>query len=100
MAYEVNFDGITQNLNSIISEEGKMLQEIAKPGILKSVKSVRISENKSLRLFLKDQQYFVELIACGYNVAYFAGKTLNEAEKSYMELLHKIRSGGSMLEPY
>ncbi len=96
MSYEVNFNSITQNLNSIISEEGNMLQEIAKPGI----KSVRISENKSLRLFLKDQQYFVELIACGYNVTYLAGKTLHEAEKCYMELLHKIESGGSMLEPY
>jgi len=98
MSYEVNFDRVTQNLNSIIlSEEGKMLQEIAKPGILKSD---RISENKSLRLFLKDQQYFVELIACGYKVTYLAGKTLHEAEKSYVELLHKVESGGSMLEPY
>jgi hypothetical protein len=98
MSYEVNFDRVTQNLNSIIlSEEGKMLQEIAKP---ETLKSVRISENKSLRLFLKGQKYFVELIASGYSVTYFAGKTLNEAEKSCMELLHKIRSGGSMLEPY
>ena len=97
MSYEVNFDSITQNLNSIISEEGNMLQEIVKP---ETLKSVRISENKSLRLFLKDQKYFVELIACGYNVTYLAGKTLHEAEKRYMELLHKIKSGGSMLEPY
>jgi len=97
MSYEVNFDSITQNLNSIISEEGNMLQEIVKP---ETLKSVRISENKSLRLFLKDQKYFVELIACGYNVTYLAGKTPHEAEKRYMELLHKIKSGGSMLEPY
>jgi hypothetical protein len=73
-----------------------MLQEIAKPGI---IKSVRISANKSLRLFLKDQKYFVELIANGYKVTYLAGKTLHEAEKCYMELLHKVRNGGSMLEP-
>jgi hypothetical protein len=98
MSYEVNFDRVSQNLNSImLSEEGNMLQHITKPGILKSV---GISENKSLRLFLKDQKYFVELNACGYNVTYFAGKTLHEAEKRYVELLHKIRSGGSMLEPY
>jgi hypothetical protein len=98
MSYEANFDGLTQNLNSIIlNEEGKMLQEIAKPGIIKSDK---ISENKSLKLFLKDQKYFVELIACGYNVIYLAGKTLHEAEKRYIELLHKIRNGESMLEPY
>ena len=97
MSFEVSFDSITQNLNSIISEEGNMLQEITKPGI---IKSVRISENKSLRLFLKNQQYFVELIACGYNVTYLAGKTLHEAEKCYMELLHKVERGGSKLEPY
>jgi hypothetical protein len=98
MSYEVNFDGLTQNLNSIIlSEEGKMLQQIAKPGIIKNVK---VSENKSLRLFLKDQKYFVELIANGYSVIYVAGKALQEAEKCYMELLQKVREGESMLEPY
>jgi len=88
MSFEVNFDGVTQNLNSIIlSEEGNMLQEIAKP---ETLKSVRISENKSLRLFLKDQKYFVELIANGYNVTYFAGKTLQEAEKFYADLFEEI----------
>jgi len=88
MSYEVNFDGVTQNLNSIIlGEEGTMLQEIAKPGI---IKNVRISENKSLRLFLKDQKYFVELIANGYNVTYLAGKTLQEAEKFYVTLFKEI----------
>lgn len=98
MTFEVKYDRVPQNLNSIIlSEEGKMLQEIAKP---ETLKSVRISANKSLRLFLKDQKYFIELIACGYNVTYLAGKTPHEAEKRYMELLHKIKSGGSMLEPY
>jgi hypothetical protein len=97
MSFEVSFDSITQNLNSIISEEGNMLQEIAKPGIIKSVK---ISENKSLRLFLKDQEYFVELIANGYNVTYLVGKTIQEAENRYKELLHKVKRGESMLEPY
>lgn len=98
MSYEVNFDRVTQNLNSImLSEEGNMLQEIANSKILKSL---RISENKFLRLFLKDQKYFVELIASGYNVTYLAGKTLEEAEKCYVDLFNKLINGGSMLEPY
>lgn len=88
MSYEVNFDGLIQNLNStILSEEGKMLQEIAKP---ETLKSVRISENKSLRLFLKDQKYFVELIASGYKVTQLAGNTPQEAEKFYITLLKEI----------
>ena len=97
MSYEVKFDRVTQKLNSIIlSEEGNMLQEIAKS---KTLKSLRISENKLLRLVLKDQKHFVELIANGYNVTHLAGKTFQEAEKCYGDLLHKIKNGGSMLEP-
>jgi hypothetical protein len=101
MSYEVNLDRVTQNLNSILlREEGKMLQEIAKPES-EVLKSLRISENKLLRLFLKDQKYFVELSANGYSVTHLAaGKTLEEAENCYVELLHKIKNGGSMLEPY
>ena len=99
MSFEVNFTRVSQNLNSImLSEEGNMLQEIAKPES-KTLKSLRISENKLLRLFLKDQKYFVELIASGYSVTHLAGKTLEEAENCYVELLHKIKNGGSMLEP-
>jgi hypothetical protein len=98
MSFEVNFTRVSQNLNPVLlSKEGNMLQEIAKPQILKSL---RISENKLLRLVLKDQKYFVELIASGYKVTQLAGKTLQEAEKCYVELLHKIKNGGSMLEPY
>ncbi|WP_287587343.1 hypothetical protein [Candidatus Borrarchaeum sp.] len=100
MSFEVNFNRVTQNLNTVIlSEERNLLQEIAKPQILKSL---RISENKLLRLVLKDQKYFIELIASGYKVTQLAaGKTtLQEAEKCYVELLHKIKNGGSMLEPY
>lgn len=98
MSFEVNFGRVTQNLNSItLSEDGNMLQEIAKPQILKSL---RISENKLLRLVLKDQKYFVELSARGYKITHLAGKTLHEAEKCYLDLLNKLKNGGSLLEPY
>ncbi len=99
MSYEVKFDGVTQNWDSIkrssfvdgtsmkLSEEGNMLQEIAKS---KTLKSLRISENKFLKLVLKDQKYFVELIATGYKVTQLAGKTLQEAEKGYVDLFNEI----------
>ena len=87
MTYEVKSERVSQNLNSILlSGEEILLQEIAKP-------------NKLLRLIRKDQKYFVELIASGYSVTHLAGKNPQEAEKCYVELLDKIKNGGSMLEP-
>jgi hypothetical protein len=81
MLQEIAKPGIT--LNGGV----KMLQEIAKPG---NIKSFRISENKFLRLLLKDQKFFVELVGSGYNVIQLAGKTLQEAEKFYETLLKEI----------
>jgi hypothetical protein len=89
MSYEVNVDEVTQNWDSL-----------KRSSFVDGTSMIRLSENKFLRLILKNQKYFVELIASGYKVTRLAGKTLQEAEKCYVELLHKIKNGGSMLEPY
>ena len=67
---------------------------------LKYLKTFIISENKILRLFQKDEKYYIEIIGKGYIVQYLAGKTLIMAEKCYKDVIKKINAGWSSLEPF
>lgn len=67
---------------------------------LKYLKTFIISENKILRLFQKDEKYYIEIIGNGYIVQYLAGKTLIMAEKRIKDVIKKINAGWSSLEPF
>jgi len=65
---------------------------------LKYLRTVIISEHKILRLFQKNEKYFIEIISNGYKVKFLAGKTLKVAEKNYKDIIKKIKEGRSTLE--
>ncbi len=74
-----------------------MLCEIPK---LKYLKTFIISENKILRLFQKDENYYIQIIGKGYTVQFLAGKTLDMAKERCIDVIKKIKTGWSMLEPF
>ena len=65
---------------------------------LKYLRTVIISEHKILRLFQKNEKYFIEIISKGYTVKFLAGKTLKKAEKHCKAIINKIKAGRSTLE--
>ncbi len=72
-----------------------MLLEIPK---VKYLKTFIISEHKILRLFQKDEKYYIEITGNGYLVKFFAGKTLKQAEKRCINVIKKIKAGWSTFE--
>ena len=65
---------------------------------LKYLRTVIISEHKILRLFQKNEKYFIEIISKGYTVKYLAFKILKEAEIHCKDIIKKIKAGKSALE--
>ncbi len=72
-----------------------MLLEIPK---VKYLKTFIISEHKILRLFQKDEKYYIEIAGNGYIVQFFAGKTLKQAEKRCINVIKKIKAGWGTFE--
>ncbi len=73
-----------------------MLYEIPQ---LKYLKTFIISENKILRLFQKDEKYFIEIVGKGYIVQFFVGEALDMAKERCKDVIKKIKEGWSTLEP-
>ena len=65
---------------------------------LKYLRTIIISEHKILRLFQKNEKYFIEIISKGYTIKFLAGKTLKEAEKHCKDIIKMIKAGRSTLE--
>ena len=65
---------------------------------LKYLRTVIISEHKILRLFQKNEKYFIEINSKGYTFKYLAGKILKEAEIHCKDIIKKIKAGKSALE--